>query len=58
MVLSDGNFLEAMTFADWLFVGVLDAFAFLYCYHIGRESVPDKSEPPSPPPRSGQPVHR
>ena len=57
MVLSDGNFLEAMSFADWLFVGVLDAFAFLYCYHIGRESVPD---PPSKPPRSsGQPpFHR
>ena len=55
MVLSDGNFLEAMTFADWLFVGVLDAFAFLYCYHIGRESVPD---PPSKPPQSsGQPPY-
>ena len=58
MAIASVNFLDAMTCADWLFVGVLDAFAFLYAYHIGRESVPDKSDPPSPPPRSGQPVHR
>ena len=54
-MLVEGNFLQAMSFADWLFVGVLDAFAFLYCYHLGRESVP---ESPSPPPRSGQPPYR
>ena len=38
-----------MTFADWLFVGVLDAFAFLYCFHLGRESVHSKPPPVNPP---------
>ena len=44
--MGNGSFLDAMTLADWLFVGVMDAFAFLYCYHIGRESV--ELEPKAP----------
>ena len=48
------NFLEAMTLADWLFVGVLDAFAFLYCYHLGRETGQIPSSHHRPPPKSGQ----
>ena len=36
--MGNGSFLDAMTLADWLFVGVMDAFAFLYCFHLGRES--------------------
>ena len=46
-----GSFLETMTLADWLFVGVLDAFAFLYCWQLGRESA--RSSPPlAKPPRT------
>ena len=36
--MGEGSFLDVMTLADWLFVGVMDAFAFLYCFHLGRES--------------------
>ena len=31
------DFLDVMTLSDWLFVGVMDALAFLYFFHVGRE---------------------
>ena len=36
--MGEGSFLDVMTLADWLFVGLMDAIAFLYCFHLGRES--------------------
>ena len=43
------SFLDVMTLADWLFVGLMDAFALLYFFHLGRESREEVELTPIPP---------
>ena len=49
--MGEGSFLDVMTLADWLFVGLMDAFAFLYFFHLGRESREEVVELTPIPPR-------